>query len=650
MKSLKWTLLVLLIALMNSTAVSSAADVPADTQDFTGHDAVILETTARFDHVYTYELSMETISYKIKYLTAKGIEDYGFDTVIYDPSSENIGSVDGKVILPDGRTVKISKSDIFEKDIIEKGFRKRTEMKIAFPSLEPGAVVEYSYTRSFEGTRNVSYWPFQSELYTVLSEVTFIPWPGSDSGYSIRNGKVEPEVKESKPGGNRAVTVRRTNIPALPREEYALAYDSQVESIDFYYVDADSGHDDYWTKGVTRIFKKNLKPFMKVCPEARKIVTQEFQNQSPGCDETIRRLFDYVTRNHVSLTMLTKKESQEVDKNYRKKLWKTDKVAEIFGFKYVTDWQINYILASLIQAALPSAKVDLVLYQPWDEGTYDPYLKTIRQFTERMLRVECDGQTFWLDPAKRYVAPGMTPWSMKGIHVLLMNEDNSRVEKIPLEKDTENVSSSTAQISFDMDEGMVTLQRHTTFDRHESYELRSSLLYYSEQERTEVIESRIKSSYGDEAELISFATPNLETYAEPLILDVECRFPYDFEEAGNQILMGFPGFSHPTRNPFLADTRNGPVCYPYPYRDTQEITYTLPAGYKIGTVPQNVRINQNIYIYNITYEKLADNQLRLKRETNLQGNMLKKEAADFFRKTYNDILEAHRKKLILIQE
>lgn len=622
--------------------------MPAD--DFSGYDAVILEATARFDHVFTFELSMETISYKIKYLTEKGIKDYGFSTIQYDPSNETIGKLEGTVTLPDGRTVKVAKSDIFKKDLIKKSRRKAAEMKVVFPSLEPGATVEFMYTRSYNGSRLISYWPFQSELYTVVSEVTFLPWPGTPCGYTMLNTTVEPDIKETRPGGNKAITVRRTNIPPLPGEKYALAYDSLREAINFYYVDSDSGHDDYWTKGVTRIFKHDLKQFMKPCSESRKIVSAEFQNQPKSSDEQIVALYNYVRNNFLSLDMLTKAEALNVDQNYRKKLLKADNASDLFQYKYVTAWQTNYILASLIKSAVPAAEVDLVLYLPWDEGTFDPYLKSIHQFTDRMLRVRCDGQTWWLAPGKRYMPPGMMDWGMKGVHVLFMNENGCSVEKIPLEKDTENPSSETVQVSFDLDNGTALVSSRSTLDRYESYDMRCSLLYLNEQERKDFLDTMIKKEYGDDAELLTFSLSNLDTVTEPLTMEIECKIPYEFEEAGDQLMMDYPGFDRPKTNAFLADTRISPVCFEYPFMATQDITYTFPDGVSIKSCPQNIRINQNIYVYKIDYRKISDNQLHLRAETNLQGNMLKKEAADFFRQTYNDILETNRKKLVLVQE
>lgn len=626
---------------------SVSAEEAAKSPDFSDYDAVIMKASAEYNHEFTVQMSRETISYTIKFLTQKGIEDYGTQKIVYNPSTETVATVKGSVSLPNGSTVEISSDDIFKKDVVLKGRRRRREIKVAFPSLEPGAVVEYTYTRSYEGLHWVSSWSFQSELFTAESEVTFMPWRGNPWGYSITNSNIAPEQKETRPGGHKAVTFRRTNIPPLPRENHSMYYESLAESITFYYVSSHRG--DYWNEGVTRIYKKGLDDLMKSCGDAEDVVREICPDVTMSNDAKIMALYKYVTEEHPPLGMLTKAELEAVDSDYREDLYKADHIKDLFDFKYLTPWQTNYMLASLIHAACPKAEVDIVMYVPWDEGKFDPYLKTMQQFTDRMLRVHCNGRTYWLDPSKRFMPPDMTDWGVKGVKVLVLNEDRAIMQKIPLDRAQDNTSITTADVTFDMEEGMATIRRKTTCDPYESYDLRCALNFFTEAERKDLLESQAREMMGDEAELISFDVKNLDKVSEPLIIESESRFPYEFEEIGDQILMDFPGFERPTSNPFLAETRKNPVFFKYPYVRKQEITYTLPDGVTITDRPKNIQIADGIIVYNMIYRKLADNRLMLKNTHMLKGNLMNAEVAEKLRNTYNDILECNRKKLVLTE-
>lgn len=624
-----------------------AANLPGTDEDYSGHDAIVLEEKGVYDHRFTVELSKEIYSMKIRFLTQKGIDDYGFVTIEYNPSKENISGIKGEVFLPDGQTIKIKKADMFTKKIITGGRSKKTQIKVVFPSLEPGAEVEFSYHRSYKGCPDLSYWFFQSELFTVHSEVSFTPWWNQRWGYTVRNAIAEPLIKETRPGGNQTYTVTRENIPPLAKENHSLAYAGLRESICFYYEDGSSDYETFWSKDVAKLYKKHIYPFMKPSSPAKKLVSERFKHTNLSNEELIFAIYDYVTENFVSLDMLTKREEQEVDDAYLKKLSSVKSGADLFGFKYVRSWYINYILASLIAAAVPSADIELVLYTPWDENIFNTHLKSLRQFTERALKVTCNGKAYLLSPAKRYMPPGMIDWSAKGIQVLILNKTSASIEKIPLDACTDNPSHTFLEMTFDMDESAAEMQARTEYNRYESYDLRCSILYLTEQEQRDFMDSEFRNLYGKEAELLSYSFENLTEFSKPLIINLKCRFPYEFEELGDQIVMDFPGLGLPSVNPFVAETRHAHVIFRYPYVEKREITYNLPTEYTVRKCPKDVKINNDILMYRINYKNTGDHQVKVTSEVTLQGNMMVKDAAEFLRRTYNDVLEAGRNKLIL---
>ena len=110
MKFVKVLILIQLILCLVAPIVAGADEAaPEEPMDISKFDAVILESKGHIDHMYTTTMGKETFTTKIKYLTAKGIEDYGYVELEYDPSEENIGDIEGKVTLPDGKEIKITK-------------------------------------------------------------------------------------------------------------------------------------------------------------------------------------------------------------------------------------------------------------------------------------------------------------------------------------------------------------------------------------------------------------------------------------------------------------------------------------------------------------------------------------------------------------
>ncbi|MCD4653455.1 DUF3857 domain-containing protein [bacterium] len=627
-----------------------AEDVNLSDEIFSDYDVVILEAKAVFDHTFTLQMSKESVQIKVKYLTPKGVKDYGFHTLEYNPARENIGDIKGKVILPDGKTVKISKSDIMKKKIVKRGKRKRTEVKIVFPALEVGATVELSYYLTYNGSRSIFSWPFQSEMYTLHSEVSFIPWPGRKWGYSMPNTTQEPEVKQTRPGGNKCYTFIRKNIPPLPREKNSLAYASLSESINFYYNNISSTYDDFWSDGMVKVYKKYFKPYLKPSSAAKKIVKKNF-SQIDDKEDPVIKVYEYVISHFVTLDMLSRDEENEVDDDTIKDLYKATENADLFKQKYVTNWQATYILASLLKATVKNAMIDVVFYIPWDEGLFDPHLKSFRQFSDMVVKVTHQDKIYWLSPGKRFMPPGMTDWAAKGVYVQVMRHDAAHVEKIPLDKPGDNPSSYLTEVSFDPENGTATLKEHNIYNPYRSYDWRASILYYSaEVEQKEYLENYIQDLYGDDTVLNSYSFENLKKTSEPLTLNLEYTIPYEFEELGDQILVDFPGFESLGSNTFLSVTRYCQVCFKYPYHERQEVTYLIPSGYSISSYPKNIRIKNEIYAYKVDYEKLSETQFKVTSDVTLRGNMMRKEAAVFLKPVYDDILEIRRNKLVLSED
>jgi len=627
-----------------------AVDISSLYPEYTDYDAVILESKATFDHTFTTEMSKESISMKILFLTPKGIKDFGFHSTEFNHSNENIGSIKGTVTLPDGKIIKITKSDIMKKKVVKRGQQKRTEVKIAFPSLEPGAIAELSYHLTFNGSRGLSTWPFQSELFTVYSEVSFIPWPGRVWSCSVHRGKTDPAMSETRPGGNSCFTFIRENIPPLPKETHSIAYSGLRETITFYYHDMNSPYDNFWKDGLAEVYKAYFNTMVKPCSKAKKIARTLSKNLKPD-EDIIVKLHNYATSHFLPVSMLTRDEANALEKNVIKKIYKSDKNSDLFKQKYVTNWQSAYVLASLIQAARKKAKVELVFCIPWDEGLFDSQLKSVKQFTDIIVKVTYNDKIYWLDPSKRYMPANQIDWGYKGVHVVSVNSETAQIKKIPLDKPEDNKSSVTVNVTFDTENGTANFKKTSVYDHYSSFNWRVITNYYStDEQRKEYLENLLKNKFGDETILNSFSITNLDDLSEPLTIQLDYTTPYEFEELGDQILMDFPGFLSPSVNPFLTPKRYSRIAFKYPYHAKQEVTYTIPEEYNIVSAPENLTTKSSLYKYSVTYSKISETKFKVSSDVILKGNMIRKGAVNSLRSAYDKVLELQRHKLVLSEE
>lgn len=239
-------------------------------------DAVILLRTGEIDNTYTIEMSKTKILKRMKIFTRKGIEDYGTVKLSFDPQDENIGDIKATVWTPDGKKHVLDEKDIHKKKTSKEWGMKETEISFALPGLEAGSIAEYSYYVTYNGLQSINTWYSQHSIYCFRSEVTFIPWPTRRWGYTGGNFHARPVVEHKKKSSRgQYVHFTMKDIPALPKEDYSLPYNSRREFVTVYYTDVDWKFNDYWKERGDQYYERTLKRKFKPCGATKKLVRTE---------------------------------------------------------------------------------------------------------------------------------------------------------------------------------------------------------------------------------------------------------------------------------------------------------------------------------------------------------------------------------------
>lgn len=607
--------------------------------------AVVLCQEGLLDETFTNELSIQRFDVKMKFFTRKGIEDYGTVKLVFDPEEENISDIKAVIFLPDGEKVKLTKKDIHKKKVSREWGQKETEISFAFPGLTEGCIVEYSYSRSFYGANAINRWQFQDELFVVKSEVTYVPWPGNAWGYNILSPLGQPEITESRYKNNRSVVAVRENIPPYETEPHGLPEAAVAESIVFYYFDTSSRFKDYWPQRGQEYYKTYLKSRLKPCRQAEKIVASMNLDENDP-DACIKALYDHVISNHVCLASTTPAEKEEVDDGTIKKIIAANRVSEMFDLKYLYRDQINYVLASLITAAIPHAKLEYAKYIPWHSGVFNPYTKTLRQFQQSMLRVTVEDREYWLSPRQRYLPVNCVPWGARGCQLLIIGPDKTYFHQLPARDPEANTSKVEVKLVMDED-GVVHITRTHIMNPHESYRIRAALAWFEEEEFRDLVEELLESEFGSEALLEDFSLDNLHDLSQPISLTIMGTFSHAWNEVGDQILLPVIGLDALKTNPFLADTRKQNIFFHYPYLEERRIQVTLPDLFAVRSVPEPQRLEDNALLYDLEFTQEGEHAFSLVQTKALKANMFSSQASAYLRKLFSKMLSAQRQNVVL---
>jgi len=108
--------------------------------------------------------------WRMKILNERG-KGYGEQRIRASKGSR-VDQLEARTIRPDGSIVPVTPDQIFEKLIIEVGSQRVVDKVFNFPSVEPGAIIEYRYTRYDNGMLFLDPYYFAGEELTLRSRVS----------------------------------------------------------------------------------------------------------------------------------------------------------------------------------------------------------------------------------------------------------------------------------------------------------------------------------------------------------------------------------------------------------------------------------------------------------------------------------------------
>lgn len=192
-------------------AVPGAPDATAvilyEKADFTMMDPSIQRMT-----------SILHVERRIKVLSEAGAERFG-EIAVPHSRRVRLSNFAGRTVSPGGEVLPVGEESIFER----RTSRAEREFvtAVAFPSVEPGAILDYRYDLRFDSIFYLEPWTFQNEVPTLRSEITY-HIPGAlavgTSGRGLPGHRLEHEIHPEKDG--RRLTVWAEDLPAIPDEPY----------------------------------------------------------------------------------------------------------------------------------------------------------------------------------------------------------------------------------------------------------------------------------------------------------------------------------------------------------------------------------------------------------------------------------------------
>lgn len=298
---------------------------------------------------------------------------------------------------------------------------------------------------------------------------------------------------------------------------------------------------------------------------------------------------------------------------------------------------INLMLTAMLKYA--KIKANPVLVSTRANGV--PLFPTRTGFNYVICQAEIDEKTVLLDATQPFTYVNILPKNVINYLGRLIMEDgtSSLISLLPKTMSKE-VVSATLNLKEDLSaEGKV----RKVLTNYQALIYREA---YSDTNEDDLIINIEKESPGLTA--TNLTLKDAEDEAKPVSQTYAYTFDAAAEKIGDNIYMSPLLFLSEAENPFTQDSRDFPVDLIYPITDSKKVLITIPDGYTVESLPENVQLNYNGESASFSYLiKHTGNSIQLIVNLNLIKTIVLPTDYQNFKDFFKLMVEKQNEKIVL---
>lgn len=544
-------------------------------------DAEALFWEVRIDDSSDEDLSLRHYV-RVKIFTERGREKYSkFDV----PFTKRIRIKDlaARVIKPDGTITEIRKEDIFEREIIKAGGVKIKAKSFAVPNIEPGVIIEYRYkeTRDDSGAKGMRL-AFQRDVPVRNLSYYYKPYNSQEPRFQNYNFTDAKFVKDEKGFW----LARRTNVPAF-HEEPRMPPEDMVRpwmlltgtgigvtrasafGISFT-IKNPNNPSSYW--GAVSAENAPLVKFVTKQSGDIKKAADEITVGASTPDEKLHKIYDFCQKEIKNTSFDTTLTDED-----RAKLPEVKSLSDVLKRKSGRSQYVDMLFGSLAKAA--GFDIRIAFTGDRSEMFFQPEMTNEQLIHPAAIAVNVGNDWKMFNPGSPFLPYGMLVWYEENTWALLVGENSYLWKTTPLSDYSKSSSRRSGQFRL-LEDG--TLEGDVKIEHlgHPAVSYRLDNYDESPDKRVENLKEQIKQRIST-AEISDVQIENLNDAAKPLIQRYKVRIPSYAQKTGKRLFLQPGFFEYGTNALFSSSSRKYDVFFRYPWSETDEIDFKLPAGFEL---------------------------------------------------------------------
>ncbi len=550
--------------------------------------AAILYEKGKVEFVYQRGWKYEReVTRRIKIYTKDGYDQANISIPYLYPdetgSREDINKIKARTYnLKEG---KVEDERVRNRDIIDEEKTENVKVvKFTFPKVEPGSVLEYTYTLSSPLINNLREWRFQHSIPTDQSVYKMsIPEP---FGYSERNNgyhqvhKEKDQHRQFMKTGSTAGNVKllfndfnyyAVNIPKMKNEPFVNNQSNYLTSIKHelsLYKNLSTGH----VKSLTLSWKDIIKGFYESEYIGGQLESKDYFK------EDVDNILDKYTKDGSKVYALFNLVRSRVIWNENSSMYCSETLDEVYEEGKGNSADINIMLISMLRYA--GFNANPILVSTIDHGVPNTY-PSRSNYNYLIAGVELgDGKVLKLDATSRFTKPDQLPYRCLNWNGRLIRRNGTH-KKIFLNPYKPSKMNYNLNLEI-TDEGLLKGNVRKQFTEQFAYLYRSALNNIDEEEYIKEMENE------QDIEVTNYDKKNLDSLNDPVLESFSFLKENGFDKINDKIYISPLTFLATDENPFKQgrDERKFPINFTHPRSKKIMINFNIPEGFKVEYIPE----------------------------------------------------------------
>lgn len=622
-------------------------------------EAAIIYKNERVFYEYDAQQGFRTMRdahYRIKIYNKSGLDWGTIEVPLYTSGNgeERISSIKGVTYnMINGKVdeTKLKKDGIFKENVN----KYRNKASIVMPEVKEGSVIEVEYRIASDFAGNLDDFQFQYGIPVDKVDVSveipqyYIFKRYGRGFYPIniqqtkKNRKMTVQYREENDpgrlnGGNRTSNleffenvykVNASNIPSLKEVDYTDNINNYRSAIKFELASTQFPNNPYknyslsWEDVAESIYKYD--DFGGQLSKTRlvKDIVDDIKSQSSGNEETLQRIFDYVKSNITWNEYYGKYAENGIKKTLQDK---TGNVADI-----------NLTLVTMLKQA--GFKANPVLVSTKSHGI--PLFPTREGFNYVIAAIDTDKGMVFMDATEKMGAIGVLPLRVLNWNGRLVREDGSSLEvKLASEKPAKKITFMNANI---FENGSIEGKLRNQLTGNLAFAYRTS---HKDDSLDDVMNS-MEDRYV-EMEVDALDIKNQKEYNKPIVESCDFVKENQVERISDKLYFRPSLFMGLTENPFKIEDREYPVDFGYPKSNSLTVNFTVPEGYSVESIPENIALALPDGLGSFKYSiRKNGNQIQFNSSTEINIPVIPPNYYKALKEFYNQIVVKQGERVVL---